>query len=76
MVREGNRSQMVTLVLQSLDATRRLGLSLADYSQPGDVILLSGELGAGKTTLAQFIAEGLKVPSEYYVTSPSFTAWL
>jgi tRNA threonylcarbamoyladenosine biosynthesis protein TsaE len=39
----------------------------------GDVILLTGQLGAGKTSLAQFIAEGLEVPGEYYVTSPSFS---
>src|SRR5210317_1033098 len=65
-------SVMAEFVLHSLADTRTLGMVLADISEPGDVILLSGDLGAGKTTLAQFIAEGLQVPAEYYVTSPSF----
>lgn len=63
---------MTELILHSLADTRILGMALAAVSKPGDVILLSGELGAGKTTLTQFVAEGLDVPKEYYVTSPSF----
>ncbi len=42
-------------------ATRRIGRRLARSLQPGDVILLQGELGAGKTCLAQGIGEGLGV---------------
>lgn len=60
-------------ILRSLEDTRRLGVQLGRTSRQGDVILLTGQLGAGKTTLAQFIAEGLEVPAEYYVTSPSFS---
>jgi len=60
-------------ILRSLEDTRRLGVLLGRTSRRGDVILLTGQLGAGKTTLAQFIAEGLEVPAEYYVTSPSFS---
>lgn len=60
-------------ILRSLEDTRRLGVLLGRTSRLGDVILLTGQLGAGKTTLAQFIAEGLEVPAEYYVTSPSFS---
>ncbi len=63
---------MSEIHLQTLDDTRSLGIMLGRMSRPGDVILLSGQLGAGKTTLAQFIAIGLEVPPEYYVTSPSF----
>lgn len=63
---------MVKINLQKLDDTRRLGVILGRISRPGDVILLNGSLGAGKTTLTQFIAEGLDVPAENYVTSPSF----
>jgi tRNA threonylcarbamoyladenosine biosynthesis protein TsaE len=47
-----------------------LGRSLAELLQPGDVVLLSGDLGAGKTTLTQGIGEGLKVRGP--VTSPTF----
>ena len=63
---------MPKVILRTLDDTRSLGTVLGLISRLGDVILLTGDLGAGKTTLAQFIAEGLAVPAEYYVTSPSF----
>lgn len=63
---------MAEINLQSLDDTRQLGMILGRISKPGDVIFLVGMLGAGKTTLTQFIAEGLGVPKEHYVTSPSF----
>ena len=42
-------------------ATRRIGRRLARLLRPGDVVLLQGELGAGKTCLAQGIGEGLNV---------------
>jgi len=41
--------------------TRALGAALATHLEAGDVILLSGELGAGKTVLVQGIAAGLGV---------------
>ena len=66
-------SVMPEFILRSLEDTRRLGVQLGRISLVGDVILLTGQLGAGKTSLAQFIAEGLDVPGEYYVTSPSFS---
>jgi tRNA threonylcarbamoyladenosine biosynthesis protein TsaE len=63
---------MLNCTLRSLEDTEQLGRFLGEMSRPGDVILLSGTLGAGKTTLTQFIAKGLAVPGEWYVTSPSF----
>ena len=45
-------------------ATRALGRRLARLLQPGDVLLLQGELGAGKTCLAQGIGEGLGVTED------------
>ena len=53
--------------------TEKLGLALADLAQPGDIILLTGDLGAGKTTLTQFIGRGLAVPPTCYITSPTFS---
>jgi tRNA threonylcarbamoyladenosine biosynthesis protein TsaE len=53
------------------DATRRLGSRLARLVEPGDVILLEGDLGAGKTTFTQGLASALGVDSA--VTSPTFT---
>lgn len=50
--------------------TRELGRRLGALLHAGDLVLLTGELGAGKTTLAQGIAEGLRVRGP--VTSPTF----
>ena len=51
--------------------TRSFGRRLAEALQPGDVLLLHGNLGAGKSELTRGIAEGLGVAGP--VTSPSFT---
>jgi tRNA threonylcarbamoyladenosine biosynthesis protein TsaE len=51
--------------------TRALGAALARLLRPGDVVLLAGDLGSGKTTLVQGIAAGLGVAE--VVTSPTFT---
>jgi len=61
----------VRLRTGSADDTRALGAALAKGLRPGDVVLLAGDLGAGKTTLAQGIGEGLGVVD--HVTSPTFT---
>jgi len=52
------------------DAMRELGRALAGLLRPGDLVLLSGELGAGKTTLTRGLGEGLGVRGA--VTSPTF----
>jgi len=52
-------------------ATRELGRQLAGLLAPGAILILSGELGAGKTTLTQGLARGLGVTAP--VTSPTFT---
>lgn len=55
------------------EETVELGRKIGRALQPGDVLLLMGDLGAGKTTLAQGIAGGLGVGKDQYVRSPSFT---
>ncbi len=67
--RQTNR---LVMDLRNLQQTAFLGRLLGEQAGVGDVILLRGPLGAGKTTLAQSIATGLGVPDECYVTSPSF----
>jgi tRNA threonylcarbamoyladenosine biosynthesis protein TsaE len=59
------------LISHSEAQTRRFGARLGEFLQGGDVICLAGELGAGKTCLAQGIGRGLGI--EGPITSPSFT---
>ena len=47
------------LATHSADGTRDLGAALATLLQPRDTVVLTGDLGAGKTTLVQGIGEGL-----------------
>jgi len=58
------------LVLPSPEATRALGERLAGLLRAGDLVLLHGGLGAGKTTLTQGIGAGLDVRG--HVASPTF----
>ncbi|MFH2039251.1 MAG: tRNA (adenosine(37)-N6)-threonylcarbamoyltransferase complex ATPase subunit type 1 TsaE [Chloroflexota bacterium] len=55
---------------RSPEQTRRIGMRLGIFLQPGDVICLQGELGAGKTTLVQGVAQGWG--SLDAVSSPTF----
>jgi tRNA threonylcarbamoyladenosine biosynthesis protein TsaE len=58
------------IVVATRDQMRALGTRLAGLFRAGDLVVLSGPLGAGKTTLAQGIGEGLGVCGQ--VTSPTF----
>ena len=53
--------------------TQNLGITIGQRIKNPLVIGLSGNLGSGKTAFVQGLAEGLEVPSEYYITSPTFT---
>ncbi|MFY9782943.1 MAG: tRNA (adenosine(37)-N6)-threonylcarbamoyltransferase complex ATPase subunit type 1 TsaE [Acidimicrobiales bacterium] len=55
----------------SAEATRLAGEEFAALLRPGDVVLLAGQLGAGKTTFTQGVGRGLGVRER--VTSPTFT---
>jgi tRNA threonylcarbamoyladenosine biosynthesis protein TsaE len=65
--------QLVARVTHSPDETILLGRELAAHLQPPCVVLLEGDLGAGKTTLVKGIVAGLGAAREDEVTSPSFT---
>ena len=59
------------LQIHSAEEMRKFGTLLGTILQPKTTILLSGDLGAGKTTLSQSIAKGLCVTER--VSSPTFT---
>jgi N-acetylmuramate 1-kinase len=61
------------LTLPDLAATESLAYFLAQELQPGDLVTLSGGLGAGKTTLARAIIRSLAGDPELEVPSPTFT---
>ena len=61
----------IDLVTTGAEHTREIGARLGRRLRRGDVVLLHGDLGAGKTTLAQGIARGLGVADT--VQSPTFT---
>ena len=58
------------MILEDEEATRAFGAALAPLLRPGDVVLLDGPLGAGKTTLVRGLLEALGHRGE--VPSPSF----
>lgn len=64
------RMNNVSIKTSSKDETRKLGLIMAKHLQRGDVVLLVGDLGAGKTTLVGGVAEGLNIHED--VISPTF----
>jgi tRNA threonylcarbamoyladenosine biosynthesis protein TsaE len=57
----------------SPEETIALGRTLAELLHPPKLVLLRGDLGAGKTTLVKGIAEGFHAASQDDVTSPTFT---
>jgi tRNA threonylcarbamoyladenosine biosynthesis protein TsaE len=58
------------IISRSLEETHKLGTRLGELAQPGDIYLLSGNLGAGKTCLTQGIVWGLG--STEHALSPTF----
>lgn len=62
--------QSLNFVSHSPDQTRQLGARLGERLQPGDLVCLSGELGAGKTTFITGLSQGWGALQP--VTSPTF----
>ena len=62
---------MLHVRTRSVEATRQVAAALEPLLRPGDVILLSGDLGAGKTAFVQGLAAALGVTEQ--VTRPTFT---
>ncbi len=60
-----------TIDLPDLEAVTLLGQRLAKEARPGRILALSGDLGAGKTTLAQAVLRALGVTED--ITSPTFS---
>ena len=61
----------VVATTASVDATRALADAVSSLARPGDVIVLAGDLGAGKTAFVQGFGRGLGVTDR--ITSPTFT---
>ncbi len=62
---------MFSVITSSPEQTWQIGQMLGSRLEPGDMVCLYGDLGAGKTSLAYGIALGLDVQNQY-ITSPTF----
>jgi len=61
---------ILKFITHSAEQTQKVGISIGKLAEPGDIFLLIGDLGAGKTCLTQGIAYGLDI--QEYTLSPSF----
>jgi len=64
------KTSHIDLISHSPEETQKIGVRIGELSLPGDVFLLTGSLGAGKTCLTQGIAWGLNIKE--YALSPTF----
>lgn len=73
MTKNSQEEETLTLdiISHSSTQTQRLGMRLGDLLRGGELLLLDGQLGMGKTTLTQGIAQGMGIPD--VISSPTFT---
>lgn len=58
-------------ISESPEETKRIAMEIAENLEPGDVLCMYGDLGAGKTAFVQGLSKGLGI--EGHITSPTFT---
>jgi tRNA threonylcarbamoyladenosine biosynthesis protein TsaE len=63
----------IQITTHCLEETQKLGEKIGRLLEKGAFFTLYGDLGSGKTSFVQGLARGLAVPSDRYVTSPTFT---
>jgi tRNA threonylcarbamoyladenosine biosynthesis protein TsaE len=63
----------IETISNSEEDTINFGKKLGTLLKPGDLILLYGDLGSGKTTFVKGLAKSLEVNQDFYITSPSFS---
>ncbi|MFP4641110.1 MAG: tRNA (adenosine(37)-N6)-threonylcarbamoyltransferase complex ATPase subunit type 1 TsaE [Chloroflexota bacterium] len=68
--RDHQRQNGLSIITHSPEQTQEIGSIIGEFAQPGDLLLLVGDLGTGKTCLVQGIAWGMGLPG--YASSPSF----
>jgi tRNA threonylcarbamoyl adenosine modification protein YjeE len=73
MPSSGSGEAGFTVALATEQATRRLAMDVAAMLAPGDLVTLSGDLGAGKTTFARAVIRNLAGDARLEVPSPTFT---
>src|SRR5258708_35234598 len=64
-------SSTLDIISHSAEQTQRLGMRLGELLEGGELLLLEGQLGTGKTTFTQGLALGLGITAT--ITSPTFT---
>ncbi len=66
-------TQSLTFFTKSSEDTQEVGKEISKFIRPGDVVCLTGDLGAGKTTLMKGFSEAFAGIAPTEVTSPTFT---
>ncbi|MDO8509630.1 MAG: tRNA (adenosine(37)-N6)-threonylcarbamoyltransferase complex ATPase subunit type 1 TsaE [bacterium] len=62
---------MKKIISKSLEETKKIGSELSQTLKSGDIVLLSGEMGAGKTVFTKGLADGFRIDQN--ITSPTFS---